>query len=88
MNYYFPRNRLDIKPLDFSKNQVEEYILCTLNFSDEAYFLPLRVFSLLSSSLYSQRFGRSILRPSSGVSCRTRDPTQNLELNPLFLLKV
>ena len=44
-----------------------------LNFWDEAWwFLLLRVFGLLSSSslLFQQRFGRYILRPSSGV-CRT-----------------
>ena len=37
-------------------------------------FLSLRVFELLSSSLllFSQRFGRYVLRPSSGV-CRSRE---------------
>ena len=35
---------------------------------DEAWFLTLRVFGLLSSSLllFSQSFGRYVLRPSSG----------------------
>ena len=45
-----------------------------LNFWDEAcWFLSLRVFGLLSSSLllFPQRFSQYILRPSSGV-CRTR----------------
>ena len=39
-------------------------------------FLSLRVFRLLSSSLllFPQRFGRYVLRPSSGV-CRTQEPT-------------
>ena len=32
--------------------------------------------------LFPQRFGRYVLRPSSGV-CRTREPTQNFELRPL-----
>ena len=45
-------------------------------------FLSLRVFGLLSSSLllFPQRFGRYVLRPSSGV-CRTREPTRNFELH-------
>ena len=45
------------------------------NFCDEAWLFVLsRLFGLLSSSLllYSQRFGRSALRPSSGPSCRLR----------------
>ena len=57
-----------------------------LNFWDEAYwFLSLRVFGLLSSSLllFPQRFGRYVLRPSSGV-CRTREPSRNFELRPLL----
>ena len=40
--------------------------------------------SLLSSFVYSQWVSRFVLRPSSGVSCRTREPTQTLELNLLF----
>ena len=42
-------------------------------------------FGLLSSSLllFPQRFGRYVLRPSSGV-CRTREPSQNFELRPLL----
>ena len=49
------------------------------------FFLSLRVFELLSSSLllFPQRFGRYVLRPSSGV-CRTREPTRNFELRPLL----
>ena len=48
-------------------------------------FLVLRVFGLLSSSLllFLQRFGRYILRASSGV-CRTREPSWNFELRPLL----
>ena len=48
-------------------------------------FLSLRVFGLLSSSLllFPQRFGRYVLRPSSGV-CRTREPSWNFELRPLL----
>ena len=39
----------------------------------------------MSSSLllFPQRFGRYVLRPSSGV-CRTREPSRNFELRPLF----
>ena len=48
-------------------------------------FLLLRVFRLLSSSLllFPQRFGRYIIRPSSGVR-RTREPSRNFELRPLL----
>ena len=49
------------------------------NFWDEAWwFLSLRVFGLLSSSLllFPQRFNRYVLRPSSGV-CQTREPSRN-----------
>ena len=48
-------------------------------------FLSLRVFGLLSSSLllFPQRFGRYVLRPSSGV-CRTKKPSRNFELSPLL----
>ena len=57
-----------------------------LNFWDKAWwFLSLRVFGLLSSSLllFPQRFSWYVLRPSSGV-CRTREPSQNFELRPLL----
>ena len=45
-------------------------------------FLSFRVFRLLSSSLllYSQTFGRHVLR----VSWRTRGPKRNFEPRPLF----
>ena len=48
-------------------------------------FLSLMVFGLLSSSLFlfPRRFGRYVLRPSSGV-CRTREPTRNFKLRPLL----
>ena len=48
-------------------------------------FLSLRVFGLLSSSLwlFPQHFGRYVLRPSSGV-CRTRELSRNFELRPLL----
>ena len=58
-----------------------------LNFWDEVWwFLLLRLFGLLSSFslLYSQNFDRYVLQPSSNVSYQTREPTQNLELNPFF----
>ena len=60
------------------------YLSC-LNFWDEAWFLSLRVFGILSSSLllFPQHFGRYVLRPSSGV-CRTREPSWNFELRPLL----
>ena len=57
-----------------------------LNFWDEAWwFLSLRLFGLLSSSLllFRQCFGRYVLRPSSSV-CRTQKPSQNFELRPLL----
>ena len=57
-----------------------------LNFWDEAWwFLLLRVFGLLTSSLllFSQRFGRHVLRPSSRV-CRTQEPARNFKLRPLL----
>ena len=57
-----------------------------LNFWDEAWwFLSLKVFGLLSSSLFlfPQRFGRYVLRPSLGV-CWTREPSRNFELRPLL----
>ena len=56
-----------------------------LNFWDDAcWFLSLRVFGLLSSSLllFPQRFGRYVLWPS-GV-CRTREPSRNFEQRPLL----
>ena len=64
----------------------ESKVSC-LNFWDEAWFLSLRVFRLLSSSLllFPQRFGRYVLWPSSGV-CRTREPSRNFELRPLTLV--
>ena len=49
---------------------VSNKIICCLNFWDEAWwFLWLRVFGLLSSSilLFPQHFSRYVLRPSSGV---------------------
>ena len=48
-------------------------------------FLSLRFFGLLSPSLllFSLRFGRYVLRLSSGV-CRTREPARNFELRPLL----
>ena len=52
-------------------SRLRNYVSC-LNFWDEAcWFLSLRVFGLLSSSLllFPQRFGRYVPRPSSGV-CR------------------
>ena len=49
-----------------------------LNFWNETWwFLSFRVFGLFFSSLllYSQRFGRYVLLPYSGVSCRTLKST-------------
>ena len=60
-----------------------------INFRDEAWwFLSLRVFGLLSSSLllFPQCFGQYVLRPSSGV-CWTRQPSWNFELCPLLNLR-
>ena len=50
------------------------------NTKQNSKYLSLRVFGLLSSSLFPQRFGRYALQPSSGV-CRTREPSRPL-LNP------
>ena len=48
--------------------------------------LSFRIFGLLSLSLllYLQRFDRCVFWPSSGVSCRTREPTRNFKPHPLF----
>ena len=56
------------------------------NLTKGGLFLSLGIFRLLILSLllYSQRFSRYVLRPSSGVSCRNREPAQNLEVNPCF----
>ena len=62
------------------------YALCCLNFWDEAWwFLSLRVFRLLSSSLllFPQHFSLYVLWPSSGVG-RTREPSRNSKLRPLL----
>ena len=56
------------------------------NFWDEAWFLSFRVFGQLSSSLYLQRFGRYFHWPSSRVSCRIRESTQNFELRGSLVL--
>ena len=66
--------------------------VCTscLSFWDEVWlFLSLRLFGLLSSLLllFSKRFGRYVLRPSTGVF-RTRWPLRNLELRPLLIPRV
>ena len=61
-------------------------VISCLNFSDEAWwFLSLRVFGLLPSSLllFPQCFGWYVLLPSLGV-CRTWEPTWNFELHPLL----
>ena len=58
----------------------------SLNFWDKAWwFLSLRVFGLLSSSLllFPQCFSQYVLRPSSDV-CRTWEPSWNFELHPLL----
>ena len=66
-----------MNPLYFLSYSLNNITFSCLNFCDEAWwFLSLRVFELLSSSLllFPQRFGRYVLRPSSGV-CWTREPT-------------
>ena len=63
-----------------------KFIVSCLNFWVEAWwFLSLRVFKLLSSSLliFPQRFGGYVLRPSSCV-CRNRELSRNFELRPLL----
>ena len=62
-------------------------IIC-LNFWDEAWwFLSLRVFGLLSSSLllFPQCFGRYVLRPSSGF-CRQKSENPCFQKNITFIL--
>ena len=55
-----------------------QILVCTKTFCQyrQILFLSLRFFRLLSSPLllFPQRFGRYVLRPSSGV-CRTREPS-------------
>ena len=60
------------------------FIYCLFN--NMCTFLSLGIFGLLTSSLLllSKRFGWCVLQLSSGISCWTWEPTQNLELNPLF----
>ena len=61
-------------------------VISCLNFWDESCgFLSLMIFWLSSSSLliFPQRFGRYVLRPSSGVY-RSREHSQNFELRPLL----
>ena len=61
-------------------------IFSCLNFWDETWwFLSLRVFRLLSSSLllFPQGFGRYVSWPSSSV-CWTLEPSWNFELCPLL----
>ena len=63
-----------IKELTFP----HKWVFSCLSFWDEAWwFVPLRVFGLLSSSLFSKRFGRYVFRTSSGA-CR------NFDLRPLL----
>ena len=52
------------------------WLLLTRFYIASLWFLSLRVFGLLSSSLwlFPQRFGRYVLQLSFGV-CRTREPT-------------
>ena len=57
--------------------------ISTYNFFKSAYLeIILIIYNNRSSLLHSERFGRYILQPSSGVS--TPKPSENLELNPLF----
>ena len=61
--YNFMTNSLSVPQLSMFKD---------ISFQDEVWwFLSLRIFGLLSSSLllFPQRFGRYVLRPSSGVCC-------------------
>ena len=59
------------------------FISCQNFWGEDWWFLSLRVFRLLSSSLllFPQPFGWYVLRPSSGF-CRTREPSRNFELRP------
>ena len=60
-----------------SENIIPVFCLkLVMSFVHQSQFV--RIFKLLSSSLYSQSFGRYVLWPSSGVSHRTQEPTQNI----------
>ena len=63
----------------------EDHNSCLSFWDKPQWFLSLRVFGLLSSSLllFPQHFGWYVLQPSSGV-CRTREPTRNFKLHPLL----
>ena len=75
-----------LRMMAWSCNYLQKVFICScVNFRDEAWFLSLRFFGLLSPSLllFPQRFGRYVLQPSSG-DCRTRESTRNFELCALF----
>ena len=75
------RNYSNKANVSYVKKSSCKRFIC-LNFWDEAWsFLSFRLFGLLSLLLYSQQFGWYVLWPSSGVSCWTREPTQNLKLH-------
>ena len=79
---YVTTNNLTQLPKMKSEMTESAGAISCLNFWDEAWwYLSLRIFGLLFSSLFlfPQRFGRYVLWPSSGV-CRTREPTRNFEL--------
>ena len=66
--------------LDYRLNYLSKFLRWSL-----IIFINKCIRTIASSLLlYSQRFDRYILRPSSGVSCRTQGLTRNFELNPLF----
>ena len=87
IKYFYLKQIIHMQLHGYKYSYLIQIIIYCLNFWDEAWwFLSFSVFELLSSSslLYSQRFGRCVLRYSSGVSCRTGKSTRNFELCPLL----
>ena len=71
------RSRAQVLCVGFAPKQIKE-------FSDWHPHTPTQRMPNIVSQLYSQRFGWYVLRPSSGVSCRTQEPTRDFEPGPLF----
>ena len=79
-------NTLLIRPTIIKTSDKQGKVFSCVNFWDEAWwFLSLRVFGLLLSSLllFPQCFGRYVLWPNSYV-CWIWEPTWNFELCPLL----
>ena len=80
------KTKMGRKTLLCTIQAINKQNLCCLIFWDEAcWFLSLRVFGLLSSSLllFPQRFGWYVLQPFSGI-CRTRELSRNFKARLLL----